>query len=120
LFQSGKRRPVYSYRLSIVHFWSLIFIYIWAGPHHLLYSALPNWAQNLGVAFSIMLLAPSWGGMINGLLTLRGVWDKVRVDPVLKFFVVVRVTEWQLLKDVILENVNAMRIIQIGLLLTFT
>jgi cytochrome c oxidase cbb3-type subunit I/II len=81
-------RPVYSYRLSIVHFWSLIFIYIWAGPHHLLYSALPNWAQNLGVAFSIMLLAPSWGGMINGLLTLRGVWDKVRIDPVLKFFVV--------------------------------
>nr|WP_315211110.1 cytochrome-c oxidase, cbb3-type subunit I [uncultured Flavobacterium sp.] len=81
-------RPVYSYRLSIVHFWSLIFIYIWAGPHHLLYSALPNWAQNLGVAFSIMLIAPSWGGMINGLLTLRGVWDKVRVEPVLKFFVV--------------------------------
>jgi cytochrome c oxidase cbb3-type subunit I/II len=81
-------RPVYSYRLSIIHFWSLIFIYIWAGPHHLLYSTLPDWAQNLGVAFSIMLLAPSWGGMINGLLTLRGVWDKVRVDPVLKFFVV--------------------------------
>ncbi|MBV1923185.1 MAG: cytochrome-c oxidase, cbb3-type subunit I [Flavobacteriaceae bacterium] len=81
-------RPVYSYRLSIVHFWSLIFIYIWAGPHHLLYSALPDWAQNLGVAFSIMLLAPSWGGMINGLLTLRGAWDKVRVDPVLKFMVV--------------------------------
>ncbi len=81
-------RPVYSYRLSIIHFWSLIFIYIWAGPHHLLYSALPNWAQNLGVVFSIMLIAPSWGGMINGLLTLRGVWDKVRVDPVLKFWVV--------------------------------
>ncbi len=81
-------RPVYSYRLSIVHFWSLIFIYIWAGPHHLLYSSLPDWAQNLGVAFSIMLLAPSWGGMINGLLTLRGAWDKVRVDPVLKFMVV--------------------------------
>tara|TARA_R110002020_G_scaffold154714_6_gene335164 strand:+ start:49226 stop:51430 length:2205 start_codon:yes stop_codon:yes gene_type:complete len=81
-------RPVYSYRLSIVHFWSLIFIYIWAGPHHLLYSALPEWAQNLGVAFSIMLIAPSWGGMINGLLTLRGAWDKVRTDPVLKFFVV--------------------------------
>ena len=81
-------RPVYSYRLSIIHFWSLIFIYIWAGPHHLLYSALPDWAQNLGVAFSIMLLAPSWGGMINGLLTLRGVWDKVRTDSVLKFFVV--------------------------------
>jgi cytochrome c oxidase cbb3-type subunit I/II len=81
-------RPIYSYRLSIIHFWSLIFIYIWAGPHHLLYSALPDWAQNLGVVFSIMLIAPSWGGMINGLLTLRGVWDKVRVDPVLKFFVV--------------------------------
>lgn len=81
-------RPVYSYRLSIIHFWSLIFIYIWAGPHHLLYSALPDWAQNLGVVFSIMLIAPSWGGMINGLLTLRGVWDKVRVDPVLKFMVV--------------------------------
>jgi len=81
-------RPVYSYRLSIIHFWSLIFIYIWAGPHHLLYTALPDWAQNLGVVFSIMLIAPSWGGMINGLLTLRGVWDKVRVDPVLKFFVV--------------------------------
>lgn len=81
-------RPVYSYRLSIVHFWSLIFIYIWAGPHHLLYTALPEWAQNLGVAFSVMLLMPSWGGMINGLLTLRGAWDKVRVDPVLKFMVV--------------------------------
>ena len=81
-------RPIYSYRLSIVHFWSLIFIYIWAGPHHLLYSSLPDWAQNLGVAFSIMLIAPSWGGMINGLLTLRGVWDKVRNDPVLKFLVV--------------------------------
>lgn len=82
------KRPIYSYRLSIVHFWSLIFIYIWAGPHHLLYSALPGWAQSLGVAFSIMLIAPSWGGMINGLLTLRGVWDKVVADPVLKFMVV--------------------------------
>ncbi|MFA5556083.1 MAG: cytochrome-c oxidase, cbb3-type subunit I [Flavobacteriaceae bacterium] len=81
-------RPVYSYRLSIIHFWSLIFIYIWAGPHHLLYTSLPDWAQNLGVVFSVMLLAPSWGGMINGLLTLRGVWDKVREEPVLKFFVV--------------------------------
>ncbi len=81
-------RPVYSYKLSIVHFWSLIFIYIWAGPHHLLYSALPDWAQNLGVAFSVMLIAPSWGGMINGLLTLRGAWDKVRTSPVLKFMVV--------------------------------
>jgi len=81
-------RPIYSYRLSIVHFWSLIFIYIWAGPHHLLYTALPEWAQNLGVAFSVMLLMPSWGGMINGLLTLRGAWDKVRTDPVLKFLVV--------------------------------
>ena len=81
-------RPVYSYRLSIIHFWSLIFLYIWAGPHHLLYSSLPDWAQNLGVVFSVMLIAPSWGGMINGLLTLRGVWDKVREEPVLKFFVV--------------------------------
>lgn len=81
-------RPVYSYRLSIVHFWSLIFIYIWAGPHHLLYTALPNWAQSLGVVFSIMLIAPSWGGMLNGLLTLRGAWDRVREDPVLKFMVV--------------------------------
>jgi len=81
-------RPVYSYRLSIIHFWSLIFIYIWAGPHHLLYTALPDWAQNLGVVFSVMLIAPSWGGMINGLLTLRGVWDKVKEEPVLKFFVV--------------------------------
>ncbi|WKK64774.1 cytochrome-c oxidase, cbb3-type subunit I [Lutimonas zeaxanthinifaciens] len=81
-------RPVYSYRLSIIHFWSLIFIYIWAGPHHLLYTALPEWAQNLGTVFSVMLIFPSWGGMINGLLTLRGAWDKVREDPVLKFFVV--------------------------------
>lgn len=80
-------RPVYSYRLSIVHFWSLIFIYIWAGPHHLLYTALPEWAQTLGMVFSIMLWAPSWGGMINGLLTLRGAWDKVRKEPMLKFFV---------------------------------
>ena len=81
-------RPVYSYKLSIIHFWSLIFIYIWAGPHHLLYSSLPEWAQNLGVAFSVMLLMPSWGGMINGLLTLRGAWDKVKTDPILKFMVV--------------------------------
>jgi cytochrome c oxidase cbb3-type subunit I/II len=81
-------RPVYSYRLSIIHFWSLIFIYIWAGPHHLLYTALPDWAQSLGVVFSIMLIAPSWGGMLNGLMTLRGAWDKVREDPVLKFMVV--------------------------------
>jgi cytochrome c oxidase cbb3-type subunit I/II len=81
-------RPVYSYRLSIVHFWSLIFLYIWAGPHHLLYTSLPDWAQSLGVVFSIMLLAPSWGGMLNGLMTLRGAWDRVREDPVLKFMVV--------------------------------
>ena len=81
-------RPIYSYRLSIVHFWSLIFLYIWAGPHHLLYTALPDWAQSLGTAFSIMLLLPSWGGMLNGLFTLRGAWDKVREEPVLKFFVV--------------------------------
>jgi len=81
-------RPIYSYRLSIVHFWALIFLYIWAGPHHLLYSALPDWAQSLGTVFSIMLIAPSWGGMLNGLLTLRGAWDKVREEPVLKFMVV--------------------------------
>ncbi len=81
-------RPVYSYRLSIIHFWSLIFLYIWAGPHHLLYTALPNWAQSLGVVFSVMLIFPSWGGMINGLLTLRGAWDRVRDDVILKFMVV--------------------------------
>lgn len=81
-------RPVYSYRLSIIHFWALIFLYIWAGPHHLLYTALPDWAQSLGTVFSIMLIMPSWGGMINGLLTLRGAWDKVRDDVVLKFYVV--------------------------------
>ncbi|MBN8877914.1 MAG: cytochrome-c oxidase, cbb3-type subunit I [Chitinophagaceae bacterium] len=81
-------RPVYSYRLSIIHFWALIFIYIWAGPHHLLYTALPDWAQSLGVVFSVMLIAPSWGGMLNGLFTLRGAWDKVKEDPVLKFMVV--------------------------------
>ncbi len=81
-------RPIYSYKLSIIHFWSLIFLYMWAGPHHLLYQALPDWAQALGVTFSIMLIAPSWGGMINGLLTLRGAWDKVRDSAVLKFFVV--------------------------------
>ena len=81
-------RPVYSYRLSIIHFWALIFIYIWAGPHHLLYSALPDWAQSLGVVFSVMLIAPSWGGMLNGLLTLRGAWDRVRDDVLLKFMVV--------------------------------
>jgi cytochrome c oxidase cbb3-type subunit I/II len=80
-------RPIFSYRLSIIHFWALIFIYIWAGPHHLLYTALPDWAQSLGMVFSIMLIAPSWGGMLNGLLTLRGAWDKVRQDPVLKFMV---------------------------------
>lgn len=81
-------RPVFSYRLSIIHFWALIFIYIWAGPHHLLYTSLPDWAQSLGVVFSLMLIAPSWGGMLNGLLTLRGAWDKVREDPVLKMMVV--------------------------------
>jgi cytochrome c oxidase cbb3-type subunit I/II len=81
-------RPVYSYRLSIIHFWALIFLYIWAGPHHLLYTALPDWAQSLGVVFSVMLIAPSWGGMLNGLFTLRGAWDKVKEDPVLKFLVV--------------------------------
>ncbi len=81
-------RPVYSYRLSIIHFWALIFIYIWAGPHHLLYTSIPDWAQSLGMVFSLMLIAPSWGGMLNGLLTLRGAWDKVREDPVLKFLVI--------------------------------
>jgi cytochrome c oxidase cbb3-type subunit I/II len=81
-------RPVFSYRLSIIHFWGLIFLYIWAGPHHLLYTALPDWAQSLGMVFSVMLVAPSWGGMLNGLLTLRGAWDKVREDPMLKFMVV--------------------------------
>jgi cytochrome c oxidase cbb3-type subunit 1 len=80
-------RPVYSYRLSIVHFWALIFIYIWAGPHHLHYTALPQWAQTLGMTFSIMLWMPSWGGMINGLLTLSGAWDKLRTDPVLRMMV---------------------------------
>ena len=81
-------RPVYSYKLSIIHFWALIFIYIWAGPHHLLYTSLPDWAQSLGTVFSLMLIAPSWGGMLNGLLTLRGAWDRVRQDPILKFMVV--------------------------------
>ncbi|MCB1241895.1 MAG: cytochrome-c oxidase, cbb3-type subunit I [Verrucomicrobiales bacterium] len=80
-------RPVYSYRLSIIHFWSLVFLYIWAGPHHLLNTALPKWLQMLGMFFSLMLWAPSWGGMLNGLLTLRGAWDKLRTDPVVKFFV---------------------------------
>lgn len=81
-------RPVYSYRLSIIHFWALVFIYIWAGPHHLLNTALPEWLQQLGMLFSLMLWAPSWGGMLNGLLTLRGAWDKLRTDHVIKFFVV--------------------------------
>ncbi|HWU41946.1 MAG TPA: cbb3-type cytochrome c oxidase subunit I, partial [Bdellovibrio sp.] len=80
-------RPVYSYRLSIVHFWALVFIYIWAGPHHLLYTSLPEWAQTLGMIFSLMLWAPSWGGMINGLLTLKGSWHLLRTEPLIKFFV---------------------------------
>ena len=80
-------RPVYSYRLSIIHFWSLIFLYIWAGPHHLHYTALPDWAQTLGMVFSIMLWMPSWGGMINGLMTLNGAWDKIRTDPIIRMFV---------------------------------
>ena len=80
-------RPVYSYRLSIIHFWSLIFLYIWAGPHHLLYTALPDWAQTLGMVFSVMLWMPSWGGMINGLMTLNGAWDKVRTDPIIRMMV---------------------------------
>jgi cbb3-type cytochrome c oxidase subunit I len=81
-------RPVFSYRLSILHFWTLVFIYIWAGPHHLHYTALPAWASTLGMVFSLMLWMPSWGGMVNGLLTLRGAWHKVAEDPILKFFVV--------------------------------
>ena len=81
-------RPVYSYRLSIVHFWALISIYMWAGPHHLHYTTLPDWAQSLGMVFSLILLAPSWGGMINGLMTLSGAWHKLRTDPILKFMVV--------------------------------
>ncbi len=81
-------RPVYSYRLSIVHFWALIGIYMWAGPHHLIYSSLPDWAQSLGVVFSIMLIAPSWGGMINGMLTLSGAWHKLRDDPIIRFLIV--------------------------------
>ncbi|WP_269933154.1 cytochrome-c oxidase, cbb3-type subunit I [Aminobacter sp. HY435] len=81
-------RPVYSYRLSIIHFWSLIFLYIWAGPHHLHYTALPDWAQTLGMVFSIMLWMPSWGGMINGLMTLSGAWDKIRTDPIIRMMVV--------------------------------
>ena len=84
----ASERPIYSYQLSIVHFWALIFIYMWSGPHHLLYQALPDWVQALGVTFSIMLIAPSWGGMINGFLTLRGAWDKVRDSAALKFMVV--------------------------------
>ena len=81
-------RPVYSYRLSVVHFWALSFTYIWAGPHHLHYTALPDWTQSLGMAFSLILLAPSWGGMINGMMTLSGAWDKLRTDPILKFMIV--------------------------------
>ncbi|MBS7670726.1 cytochrome-c oxidase, cbb3-type subunit I [Croceicoccus gelatinilyticus] len=81
-------RPVYSYRLSIIHFWSLIFLYIWAGPHHLHYTALPDWAQTLGMVFSVMLWMPSWGGMINGLMTLNGAWDKVRTDPIIRMMVI--------------------------------
>src|SRR4029079_3379797 len=79
-------RPIYSYRLSIIHFWSLIFLYIWAGPHHLHYTALPDWAQTLGMTFSIMLWMPSWGGMINGLMTLSGAWDKLRTDRVMRLY----------------------------------
>jgi cytochrome c oxidase cbb3-type subunit 1 len=81
-------RPIYSYRLSIIHFWALIFLYIWAGPHHLHYTALPDWAQTLGMVFSVMLWMPSWGGMINGLMTLNGAWDKVRTDPIMRMFVI--------------------------------
>ncbi len=79
------QRPIFSYRLSIIHFWALVFIYIWAGPHHLLYTSLPEWAQTLGMTFSVVLIAPSWGGMLNGMLTLKGAWDKLRTDPIIKF-----------------------------------
>ena len=96
-------RPVYSYRLSIVHFWALIFIYIWAGPHHLLYTALPQWTQTLGTTFSIMLWMPSWGGMINGLMTLSGAWDKLRTDPVIRMLVVCMVP-WLWKKDKLYSN----------------
>ncbi len=82
------QRPVYSYRLSVVHFWALIFTYMWAGPHHLHYTALPDWAQSVGMVFSLILLAPSWGGMINGIMTLSGAWHKLREDPILKFLIV--------------------------------
>jgi cytochrome c oxidase cbb3-type subunit 1 len=81
-------RPIYSYRLSVVHFWALIGIYMWAGPHHLHYSAVPDWAQSLGMVFSLILWAPSWGGMINGIMTLSGAWEKLRTDPVLRFMIV--------------------------------
>ena len=81
-------RPVYSYRLSVVHFWALIFTYMWAGPHHLHYTALPDWTQSLGMVLSLILFAPSWGGMINGIMTLSGAWDKLRTDPILKFLIV--------------------------------
>ena len=81
-------RPVYSYRLSIVHFWALIFTYMWAGPHHLHYTALPDWTQSIGMVFSLILLAPSWGGMINGVMTLSGAWHKLRTDPILRFLIV--------------------------------
>jgi cytochrome c oxidase cbb3-type subunit 1 len=81
-------RPIYSYRLSVVHFWALIFTYMWAGPHHLHYTALPDWTQSLGMVFSLILLAPSWGGMINGIMTLSGAWHKLRTDPILKFLIV--------------------------------
>jgi cytochrome c oxidase cbb3-type subunit 1 len=81
-------RPIYSYRLSVVHFWALIFTYMWAGPHHLHYTALPDWTQSLGMVFSLILLAPSWGGMINGVMTLSGAWHKLRDDPILKFLIV--------------------------------
>jgi len=81
-------RPVYSYRLSVVHFWALISVYMWAGPHHLIYTTLPDWAQSLGMIFSLILIAPSWGGMINGIMTLSGAWHKLRTDPILKFLIV--------------------------------
>jgi cytochrome c oxidase cbb3-type subunit 1 len=85
--EAGRAAGLFSYRLSIIHFWSLIFLYIWAGPHHLHYTALPDWAQTLGMVFSVMLWMPSWGGMINGLMTLNGAWDKIRTDPIIRMMV---------------------------------
>ena len=116
-------RPVYSYRLSIVHFWALIFTYMWAGPHHLHYTALPDWAQSLGMLFSLILLAPSWGGMVNNIMTLSGAWSKLRSDPILRFphrfLVLLRYVDVRRSDD---GDQNCQRIVatQTGQLVTFT